>query len=651
MSAVEVLLHGTVVRPSGFTLLNRRYVDGLRRLGYRVTVLPNDGPPVESLPSGRPDVYLFHGDPFDFDRAPGRLNLFFLQWEYRHLKRAWVAALNARFDLVVVPSHATRAICEASGVTVPVRVVPGAFDAREFHPGAVPRELPTERGFRFLYLGGAHERRGLDVLLDAYLAEFSAADDVALLIKGFHYEHRRPWLRQVMRRAGAARQGAAEVVELHTLEDSVAGYFTACNVGVFPLRAECLGLPVLECLASGRPTIVTGGTALDEFCNVSNSEFVRASPRSRGGKWYLEPDRAHLRELMRAAYQRGAPSPADQARIATTVASFTWEASVACLSAAIEEGLRGVRIEPSPAVGGTTSSLAARPARTVSRGQDGLRPTGTVQTPRNDGDGARALKVVRAGPGPLEHLAATANQERERCGLERVAVRAIDAWIERLELKEADLLLVPGQAARSSFLAAGIAPTKLAVVPPVFPARGPAARRTGRVRFLFASDDPFRDGIRVLFESWNAARPNAELVCRVDRSTLQSRLLVKYLVLNPTIQIDTRAPRASRGLYDRVDCCVLPTLHDGYSAVVRGGIAAARPPIVSSASGLADIVLHGRNGWVVEPGSVDALAEALTLLADRVQLAALEPGTRALSLFWSRARFERARTVALRRSE
>ena len=103
-----MLLHGTVLRPSGFRLLNRRYVDGLRRLGYRVSVLPNDGPPSEPTPRKAPDVYLFHGDPFDFDHAPGRLNVFFLQWEYRRLKRAWVRLLNERFDFVLVPSHATQ---------------------------------------------------------------------------------------------------------------------------------------------------------------------------------------------------------------------------------------------------------------------------------------------------------------------------------------------------------------------------------------------------------------------------------------------------------------------------------------------------------------------------------------------------------------
>jgi len=168
------------------------------------------------------------------------------------------------------------------------------------------------------------------------------------------------------------------------------------------------------------------------------------------------------------------------------------------------------------------------------------------------------------------------------------------------------------------------------------------------VRFLFASDEPFRDGIRVLFEAWSAARPNAELLCLVDASVLRSRLVVRHLVLNRGVLIGRRSPRAARTLYDDVDCCVLPTLHDGYSAVVRGGIAAGRPALLSTASGLADVVSHGRDGWLVESGSVDALAEALALLADRARLAELEEGTLALARQFTRARYERARVTALR---
>jgi glycosyltransferase involved in cell wall biosynthesis len=341
-AAPHVLLYGNVFRPCGFSLINRRIISGLRQHGYRVTVRLNDGEPSWREPEEPPDVYLFHGDPFDFDKAPGRLNAFFLQWEYRRIKREWVDRLNRRFDLVVVSSQRTKAVCEASGVRIPVRVCPGGVDRSEFNPSATAKPLPTERGFRFVFLGGAHERRGLDVLLAAYVEEFSAEDDVALLVKGFHYAHRRPWVERVMKRVGVGRRGAPEVVYVYEAEPSVAGYFTAADVGVFPLRAECLGLPVLECIASGRPAIVTGGTGLDEFCNDANAEFIRSQERASRGKWYLEPDRDHLRELMRAAFERGKLDVAEQRRIADTVARFTWDRSIASLAAAFEQGLTAV---------------------------------------------------------------------------------------------------------------------------------------------------------------------------------------------------------------------------------------------------------------------------------------------------------------------
>jgi glycosyltransferase involved in cell wall biosynthesis len=335
----HILLYGTVFRPCGFSLINRRLVAELRRLGYRVSARANDAEPGWTAPQERPDVYLFHGDPFDFDKAPGRLNAFFLPWEYRRIEREWVDHLNGRFDLVIVPSQFSKRVCEESGVEVPVRVCRGGVDRGQFHPSVAPRELPTGRRFRFIYLGGAHERRGTDVLLAAYTEEFSADDDVALIVKGFHYEHHRPWVERMMEEAGVGRPGAPEVVYVHQTEPSVAGYFAAADVGVFPLRAECLGLPVLECIASGRPVIVTAGTGLDEFCSPANARFVRASERVDREKWYLEPDRGHLRELMRAAYERGRLAPAERVRISASVASFTWEYSVSRLAETLEEGL------------------------------------------------------------------------------------------------------------------------------------------------------------------------------------------------------------------------------------------------------------------------------------------------------------------------
>lgn len=333
----SLLLRGNFYRPSGFTYINRRLQQGLTERGFDVVTVPLDGAAQQTLPRVSSDVYFFHGDPYDFLRAPAQLNVCFLHWEYRRLPPAWVAQLNRVCDVVIAPSHASRDLYRDSGITVPMLVFPSAVDHAEFHPNVPAWVAPTEKKFRFVHLGGAHPRRGTDILLQAYAAEFSASDDVALILKPFHYQHHRAWLEQ--QRVAFQHADAPHLVFCDETFDSVAGVFTAADVGVYPLRAECFGLPVLECIASGRRVIVTEYTALDEFCGSDNAEFVRAREIENGDHTALEPDVLHLRALMRAAYLRGKPDAEEQRRVAASVAAFTWEHSIGILADGLREQL------------------------------------------------------------------------------------------------------------------------------------------------------------------------------------------------------------------------------------------------------------------------------------------------------------------------
>jgi glycosyltransferase involved in cell wall biosynthesis len=350
MAQPTLVLHGNFRRANGFTLINRRLRDGLRARGFDVfPAALDDAPdvPVRTAPS---DIYFFHGDPYAFVPAPARLRVCFAHWEYRRLPRAWVDALNQHFDLVIAPSHASRDVYRASGLTRPMVVFPAAVDPREFHPRVPAWNAPTPKNFRFAHLGGAHERRGTDLVLAAYAAEFSAADDVALILKAFHYEHHRAWLETRLRAFDAPN--APPVIYLRETFDSVAPVFTAADVGVYPLRAECFGLPVLECLASGRRVIVTENTALDEFCTPENADFVSARLVENGDHTFVEPDVTQLRALMRRAYARGKADAAEHARIAATVASYTWSRSLDILADALathwQQSTRALFANPLP---------------------------------------------------------------------------------------------------------------------------------------------------------------------------------------------------------------------------------------------------------------------------------------------------------------
>lgn len=201
---MKILFQGNVVELSSFTLVNRRLVSGLRERGYDVMVFPlEDGRELE-FPESLPDVYIFHGFGYDLTSAPGKLNIFMLAYEYHTIEKKFqvlVPRLNHYFDVLLVPSLFVKAVCERSGVRIPIEVCPYGVDVTEFNPLIPPRRLGTDGKFVFLNLGGANERKGLDVLLEAYTREFSAHDAVAMVIKAFGYPQNKAWVDRVLLRA------------------------------------------------------------------------------------------------------------------------------------------------------------------------------------------------------------------------------------------------------------------------------------------------------------------------------------------------------------------------------------------------------------------------------------------------------------------
>jgi glycosyltransferase involved in cell wall biosynthesis len=71
------------------------------------------------------------------------------------------------------------------------------------------------------------------------------------------------------------------------------------------------------------------------------------------------------------------------------------------------------------------------------------------------------------------------------------------------------------------------------------------------------------------------------------------------------------------GAYQQADLFTLPSIKELCPLVVPEAMAAGKPIVVTNVSGSQDMIVHGRNGLVVEPGDADALAEAwATMLGD-----------------------------------
>ncbi len=237
----------------------------------------------------------------------------------------------------------------ASGVPADrVHVVPLGVDPRRFHPGVAPFSLQTTKSFRFLFVGGTIHRKGIDILLEAYVETFTATDPVCLVIKdlgGDSFYRGQTAAERIGEIRSRPDAPEIEYIDRELGVDELAGLYTACQCLVHPYRGEGFGLPIAEAMACGLAVIVTGyGAALD-YCNPENAYLIPARiVRFRENRigdletvddpWLAEPDRAALRELLRAVVDRR-----DEARARGRAAAahirehVTWDRAVDVLEA------------------------------------------------------------------------------------------------------------------------------------------------------------------------------------------------------------------------------------------------------------------------------------------------------------------------------
>ncbi|HEY1790727.1 MAG TPA: glycosyltransferase, partial [Verrucomicrobiae bacterium] len=228
-----------------------------------------------------PDVTVRHAWPPNWVRPAGGKLAVIQPWEFGSLPRDWVNQASD-VDEFWVPSNYVRDVYLASGVpSHKVIVVPNGVDGEKFHPQAAPMQLATKNKFKFLFVGGTIGRKAPDLLLQAYLKQFTKADDVCLVIKDFGgagVYAGQTFETQI--RAAQSTAGAPEILYLNEElpPASLPGLYTACDCLVLPYRGEGFGLPVLEAMACGLPVVVTAGGATDDFVT---DEFGWRIPATR----------------------------------------------------------------------------------------------------------------------------------------------------------------------------------------------------------------------------------------------------------------------------------------------------------------------------------------------------------------------------------
>lgn len=261
------------------------------------------------------DISVRHQWPATLHAPKGEHWVMMQPWEYGSLPRHWYEPMKFGADQVWVYSSFNKQCYVESGIPADLlRVVPLGV------PEVMLEEPPRRRSggpFKFLFVGGTILRKGIDVLLDAYMRTFSGDDDVVLVIKDFgvgtYYRNQthEGFIREIQGKAGAPRiEYISDDLPVTALRD----LYRSCDCLVHPFRGEGFGLPVAEAMACGLPVIVPDEGGASDFCTPETAMLIPTVRKhmpanlARGldtlsKPWWLEPNVRVLGDRMREMYE------------------------------------------------------------------------------------------------------------------------------------------------------------------------------------------------------------------------------------------------------------------------------------------------------------------------------------------------------------
>lgn len=244
-------------------------------------------------------------------------------------------------DEVWVPNQWVYDAFDAMGYTENVEIVPYGVDfsykPSDYDCTSCPNGMHTQPygsgqclgddTFTFLSVMRWYHIKGVDILIEAFLREFSGDDDVRLFLKTTSNN-------KFDLNGGGVSEAISSVINEHNIENppevgirtemvdnqSLMDLYGLADAFAFPSRAECVGIAWVQAMHAGTPVITTDYSAMSEY--IADDEAILVDegeikePESRvdwvprkGGAWYpdgaewFESDIGAVQDAMREMYE------------------------------------------------------------------------------------------------------------------------------------------------------------------------------------------------------------------------------------------------------------------------------------------------------------------------------------------------------------
>ncbi|MBU4210226.1 glycosyltransferase [Patescibacteria group bacterium] len=323
---ISVNWHSLINWYSGYALTSLHIIKELTKnnvnVGYKYLYGHNTPFPLQEKPSSdryisyyqnkgfvKSNIEVVYGQGDVFRKNTGKYKIGYTMMETTGIPKEWVRQSNL-MDEIWVPSTFNKKTFQDSGVKKPIHVMPLGIDIHHFNPKIKPIELFPDH-FKFMTCFEWGKRKAPDILLKTFDDLFGNNKKVKLICKVNNNDGSIN-VREEIKKLNLKNGGKNIVILYNQMLPTyqMACLYRSCQSFVMPTRGEGWGLPIMEAMACGIPTIATNWSSQTDFIDnkiaypIKVARLIPATakcPYYKGFKW-ADPDTDHLKKQMRQVY-------------------------------------------------------------------------------------------------------------------------------------------------------------------------------------------------------------------------------------------------------------------------------------------------------------------------------------------------------------
>ncbi len=233
--------------------------------------------------------------PENFDLLDTEIKICNTMAETDEIGEKWVNKIN-QMDYVIVPNTFYKEVFAKSGVSKPITVIPHGVDGDRFK--LLDRGFKNRSVYRFGSCGYLNNRKGVFELIQAFNSEFDENENVELHLHSTDPEL--GWYKNI-------KDKRIKITADLWSFDKLVNWYHKLDCFVFPSKAEGIGYPPREAMATGLPVILMNYSGLEDIAHYSfpihPAGFEKVNPvLEQTGNW-AKIDIQELMGVMRYVYE------------------------------------------------------------------------------------------------------------------------------------------------------------------------------------------------------------------------------------------------------------------------------------------------------------------------------------------------------------